>query len=42
MSCYYCERCDELKDNDHDVCVEDPEDNTKLICEECALDLEEE
>jgi len=47
MSLYYCENCDDYKDNDYSPCMDlsnftkKTEDNTKLICDECALELEE-
>jgi len=42
MACYYCDNCGDLKDGDHEPCVEHPDGSNKLVCEECAAELEEE
>jgi len=41
MSIYRCSECDELKDNDWNVCVEDarPIVDNGLLCEDCATAL---
>lgn len=35
MSMYMCKICNELKDNDYDVCHEHPTDPLELVCDDC-------
>ena len=42
MSMYRCSRCGGLKDNDYNVCTEDPREPLGLMCEECACEVEDE
>ena len=41
MSMYRCQACDDIKDSDYDVCVENPLSSEGLICEDCFIELEE-
>jgi len=42
MGAYICNRCDRCFDSSEVVCYEDPTDDTKLICEDCHEELEDE
>jgi len=48
VSIYYCDRCDGYKDADESPCMDlftftqKPGDGTRFICNECALEIEEE
>ena len=41
MSMYLCYECQNIKDADYDVCIEDPRptSDNELLCEQCAADL---
>ena len=41
MSCYYCHGCCNHFDSDYVGCWEDPDNETGLICEDCAAEAEE-
>jgi len=41
MAIYICDECGEMKDGDHDPCVEHPSDSSLFCCEECYAELEE-
>ena len=42
MGCYICSECGDLKDDDYNVCIEDPRPTVEngLLCEDCACELE--
>ena len=42
MAIYRCNKCDELVDDDYYPCTVDPEDDTQLICPNCAEELDNE
>lgn len=41
MSCYICNICETLIDSDWYGCEVDPKDDTKLICLNCAENIDE-
>ena len=41
MATYYCQNCDNFFDGDYHPCAQDPRDDMKIICEECAERLTE-
>ena len=42
MAIYYCNHCGNLKDEDYNVCSEDPREANELVCEDCIVEIEEE
>ena len=42
MAIYYCNHCGNLKDEDYNVCSEDPREASELVCEDCIVEIEEE
>ena len=40
MAMYYCDECGDLKDGDHNPCVE--VEGLDFCCEDCSVELEEE
>lgn len=42
MALYRCSRCDQIKDNDVDVGMVDPDDDTELVCPRCYSFFDEE
>jgi len=41
MSCFICNICDQFIDSDFSGCEEDPSNPLKLICLECATEIED-
>lgn len=42
MAMYNCNRCDRLLDADDGFCYPDPNDETKLICDNCCSKMQDE
>ena len=40
MSKYFCTACEQVYSKDEVPCVEDPNDQLELVCEDCDFDLQ--
>jgi len=41
MSIYLCDLCGNMKDDDHDPCVEHPTKEAEYCCEDCRSEYDE-